>query len=149
MRIILTCISALVLCTSFAQIQNPVQWSYHAKKISDKTYELHATASIEPGWHIYSQTTGKGGPVPTRFIFTQNPLAVLTGTPKELGKPEKVFDKNFNAIVKYYSHKVDFVQTIKLKAAVKTNVTGVVEFMVCNDKNCLPPKKVSFNVSLP
>lgn len=149
MSIILTCIGALVSCVSFAQVQNPIQWSYHIKKISDKTYELHATASINPGWHIYSQATGKGGPVPTTFVFTQNPLITLIGTPKELGKPEKVFDKNFNTMVKYYSRKADFVQTIKLKAAVKTNIAGIVEYMVCNDKNCLPPKKVSFNASLP
>lgn len=149
MKILFVILNFCIAIASIAQIKNPVQWSYSNKKISDKTYELHATATLEPGWHIYSQTTGKGGPVPTSFTFNNNPLVTKTGTVKELGKIEKTFDKNFNTTVKYYGKKVDFVQTVKLKANVKTDVTGEIQYMLCNDKNCLPPKKISFTISLP
>jgi thiol:disulfide interchange protein DsbD len=43
---------------------------------------------------------------------------------------------------------VDFVQTVQVKSAVKTNFAGTVEFMVCNDHECLPPTDVPFTVSL-
>ena len=95
-----------------AQINNPVKWAYTAKKIADKTYELHLTATIDGNWHLYAQDAGVG-PEPTVINFTVNPLINFDGKVKEVGKLEKSFDKNFNSVLKYYGKKVDFVQKIK------------------------------------
>ena len=130
-----------------AQINNPVTWTYTAKKIADKTYELHMTATIGANWHLYAQDAGKG-PEPTTFVFTPNPLVKLDGKVKEIGKQEKSFDKNFNSMLKYYANKVDFVQKIKVKSATATVVKGVVNFMVCNDRQCLPPRDVPFTINI-
>ncbi|MEO6868099.1 MAG: protein-disulfide reductase DsbD domain-containing protein [Ginsengibacter sp.] len=133
----------------FAQIvSNPVEWTATAKKISDKTYEIHLTAEIKDGWHIYSQTTPDGGPIPTSITFTKNPLVINSGIPKEKGKLEKRYESLFGVDVKQYSDKVEFVQVVKLKANVKTNLGIAVEFMVCNDKQCLPPSTKKFTVAL-
>jgi len=59
-----------------------------------------------------------------------------------------VHDQYFNVDVKYFNNKVDFVQTVTLKADAKTSVSGTVEYMVCNDEECLPPKKVPFDLKL-
>jgi thiol:disulfide interchange protein DsbD len=128
--------SFLLLFTNllFAQIQNPVSWTAKAKKIGDKTYEIHLTANINKGWHIYSQTTPEGGPVPTNVSFTKNPLFQLQGAAKEVGKLEQHNEPLFGVDVKQFSNKVDFVQVVKLKANVKTSADVAVEFMVCNDK---------------
>jgi Disulphide bond corrector protein DsbC len=130
-----------------AQINNPVQWTYTAKKIADKTYELHITAAIGDKWHLYAQDAGEG-PEPTKLSFITNPLIALDGKVKEVGKLEKSFDKNFNSTLKYYANKVDFVQKIKIKSAIATVVKGSVSFMVCNDKQCLPPKDVPFSIKV-
>ena len=45
-----------------------VQWTYTAKKIADKTYEVHMSAKIGAGWHLYAQNAGDG-PVSTTFQF--------------------------------------------------------------------------------
>jgi hypothetical protein len=139
----------LVLSAGFAnaQINNPVTWTYTAKKIADKTYELHMTATIGSNWHLYAQDAGKG-PEPTSFVFTPNPLVKLDGKVKEVGKQEQSFDKNFNSTLKYYANKVDFVQKIKVKSATATVVKGVVNFMVCNDRQCLPPRDVPFTINI-
>jgi thiol:disulfide interchange protein DsbD len=139
----------LVLFAGFAnaQINNPVTWTYTAKKIADKTYELHMTATIGGNWHLYAQDAGKG-PEPTTFVFTPNPLVKFDGKIKEIGKQEQSFDKNFNSTLKYYANKVDFVQKVKVKSATATVVKGVVNFMVCNDRQCLPPRDVPFTISL-
>ena len=139
----------LVLFAGFAnaQINNPVIWTYTAKKIADKTYELHMTATIGANWHLYAQDAGKG-PEPTTFVFTPNPLVKLEGKVKEIGKQEQSFDKNFNSTLKYYASKVDFVQKIKVKSATATVVKGVVNFMVCNDRQCLPPRDVPFTINI-
>jgi thiol:disulfide interchange protein DsbD len=54
----------------------------------------------------------------------------------------------FGVDVKYFSGKVDFVQLVKLKSKAKTNFTGSVEFMVCNDQQCLPPATQKFSIAL-
>ncbi|HQW84900.1 MAG TPA: protein-disulfide reductase DsbD family protein [Ferruginibacter sp.] len=130
-----------------AQINNPVTWSYSAKKIADKVYEIHITANIDGNWHLYAQDAGEG-PEPTTFSFTTNPLLSFEGKVKEVGKLEKSYDKNFNSVLKYYAKKVDFVQKVKVKSSVATIVKGSVNFMVCNDRQCLPPRDVPFSVKI-
>ena len=130
-----------------AQINNPVIWTYTAKKVADKTYELHMTATITGNWHLYAQDAGEG-PEPTTFNFTANPLISFDGKVKEVGKMEKSYDKNFNSVLKYYANKVDFVQKIKVKTSIATVVKGTVTFMVCNDRQCLPPKDVPFSINV-
>ncbi|HEU5054568.1 MAG TPA: protein-disulfide reductase DsbD domain-containing protein [Hanamia sp.] len=144
-------ISFLLLFSNilFAQIQNPVEWNATAKKIADKTYEVHLTATIDPGWHIYSQTTPEGGPIATSITFTKNPLVIVSGKTKEVGKLEQHLEPLFGNInVKQFSNKVDFVQLVKLKAPVKTSMNVAVEFEVCNDKQCLPPTTRNLSVAL-
>ena len=105
------------------------------------------TATIGSNWHLYAQDAGKG-PEPTTFVFTPNPLVKLDGKVKEVGKQEQSFDKNFNSTLKYYANKVDFVQKVKVKNTTATVVKGVVNFMVCNDRQCLPPRDVPFTISI-
>lgn len=131
---------------SFAQ--TPTNWSFNAKKINAKTFEIYLTAELEDGWHTYSQFTPDGGPAPTEISFTKNPLVTLTGKAKEVGKMEEHFESLFGVKVKQFSDKVVYVQTINLKAPVKTTVSGKISFMVCNDKECLPPESKNFTLKL-
>lgn len=136
-----------ILLNASAQIENPVEWTYSAKKIGSKQYEVHLTAKIEGKWHIYAQDAGEG-PEPTSFVFNKNPLIKLVGKVNEVGKLEKSFDKNFNSTLKYYNNKVDFVQKISLKSSASTVLKGTVTYMVCNDNKCLPPKDVPFSIKI-
>jgi thiol:disulfide interchange protein DsbD len=133
---------------SFAQVQNPVKWSFTANKTADMTYEIHLTATIANGWHIYSQTTPEGGPSATSILFSKNPLLLVSGDVKEVGKLEKHHEPLFGVDVKQFSDKVDFVQIVKVKGNAKTAVKGSLDFMVCDNKQCLPPQTVEFSVSL-
>ncbi len=128
-----------------AQVNNPVNWTFSAVKIADKIYELHLTASIENKWHLYAQDAGEG-PEPTTIHFTTNPLISFEGNVKEVGKLEKLYEKYFRSVSKYYEKKVDFVQKVKVKSAIATVVKGTVSFVVCNDRQCLPPKEVPFSI---
>ena len=147
-KIILLSVIALVSTFSFAQVKNPVKWSFSSKKIDASTYEVRMTASIDGGWHIYSQTTPDGGPVPTSIEYTKNPLLNLQGSAKETGKMEQRHEELFGVDVKQYSNKVEFVQTVKVKGNIKTTLNGTIEFMTCNDHECLPPTKQSFSIAL-
>lgn len=131
-----------------AQITNPVKWAYRVQKKSDKVYDVVLTATLERPWHIYSQFTPKGGPVPTSISFKNNPLVILDGKAKENGSLKTDHDQNFGVDVKYFGDKVEFVQTVKLRSNAKTSVSGTVEYMICNDEKCLPPTKQNFAVTL-
>ncbi|RYY47251.1 MAG: hypothetical protein EOO06_12825 [Chitinophagaceae bacterium] len=137
----------LLSAAAFAQIENPVKWSYTSKKISDKMYEVSITANLDPKWHIYAQDAGEG-PAPTTISFTKNPLVSTEGKVKEVGSLEKEYDKNFGSVLKFYSSKVTFVQKVKLRANVSTVLKGSINYMVCNDRKCLPPKDVPFSIKL-
>ncbi|HYM93015.1 MAG TPA: protein-disulfide reductase DsbD domain-containing protein [Chitinophagaceae bacterium] len=139
------------LLTGFAASAqlNPVSWDFSAKKTADKTYEIHLTATIQSGWHLYSQTQPEDAiAIPTGITFTANPLVQLNGKAKEIGKMQKFHDSKLGVSANQYSNKVDFVQVVKLKANVKTNIAGGVEFQTCDDEKCLPPKTVNFNIAL-
>jgi len=147
-KIIIAILGLCIGFTSFAQSKNPASFTFQANKKTADTYEVVITAKIDNPWHIYSQNTPKGGPVPTKISFKPNPLVKAVGAIAEKGKQEKIFDKTFNVNVLYYSNSVQFVQTVKVKAGTKTNISGTIEYMVCDDEMCLPPKKVPFEIKL-
>jgi thiol:disulfide interchange protein DsbD len=141
----------LSLLTAFliAEAQNaPCNWSFSAKEMGPDSYEIHCTAVVQVPWHIYSQFTPAGGPVPTKFVFTKNPLYKIGGAAKEEGKMITRHEEVFGVDVKYFEGDVDFVQMVKMKHGAKTNFTGSVSFMVCNDTECLPPKSLKFSIPL-
>lgn len=147
-KIIVVLLSFMFVCNAFSQTKNPVSFTYEAVKKNATTYEIVITANLEKPWHLYSQNTDAGGPVPTKITFKPNPLIKLKGKPAEKGKLVKEKDKNFGVNVMYYGNKVQFVQTVTIKANTKTSISGTIDYMVCDDEKCLPPKKVSFEVKL-
>jgi DsbC/DsbD-like thiol-disulfide interchange protein len=128
----------------FAQILTPVKWSYAAKKISKTEAVLLLKASIDNGWHIYSTQQKDGGPIKTSFTFTPSKDYVINGAIAE-PKPTTKFEQAFKMNVSYFEKAVIFQQKIKLKKD-QTNIKGKIEFMVCNDKQCLPPDDVDFSI---
>jgi thiol:disulfide interchange protein DsbD len=125
-----------------------VKWNFSSKKINDKTYEVKLSAEVDGDYHIYAQNVGVDGPIATSLTFNKNPLIILSGKSKEEGKIIKQYEKVWGGNVNYYEKKVAFVQLVQLKSKVKTTVGGTVEFMVCDDKQCLPPSEVNFKIDI-
>ncbi len=148
MRYFFSLLILLFSLQSQAQIISPIKWNYSAKKISNDIYEIHLTASIQNQWHIYSQFTPDGGPNPTKIIFKKNPLLTQLGKPREKGKLLQKHEEVFDIDVKYFEKKVDFVQKIKVKNNAKTHISGTIEFMACNEQQCLPPTTIGISVQL-
>lgn len=132
----------------FAQSSKQVKWVFTSKKVAEKTYEVHMTATINGNFHMYAQNVGVEGPLPTAFVFTKNPLLQLDGKVKEIGKLVKKYESTWSGNVNYYEKTVNFVQTVKVRGSAKTNLAGKVEFMVCDESKCLPPGEVEFSVAI-
>lgn len=146
-KIILASLFLFSAALTQAQRMNPVNWTFQAVKKADKQYDVILTANVEAPWHIYSQFVKKG-PIPTTIEFKTNPLVQIKGVAKEIGKLEKNFDKNFDAEISYFAGKVQFVQSVTLKVASKTKLSGTIDYTVCNDEKCLPPISIPFEVVL-
>jgi DsbC/DsbD-like thiol-disulfide interchange protein len=137
-------LGVLLSLSASSQILKPVKWSYAAKKTSKTEVTLYLKASIQDGWHMYSQNIADGGPVKTSFSFYPAKDYKLNGKtiePKAITKFEKSFEMN----VSYFEKAVIFQQNIKLTGATAV-VKGTLEFMVCNDQQCLPPETVEFSI---
>lgn len=145
-RLIIIIIALFSLNAVQAQIFDPVKWTFAAKKTGKDEVVLFLKATIDNGWNIYSQHIGEGGPVPTSFNFTPSNDYQLVGEVLE-PTPNKKFEKTFDMQVLYFSKEVVFQQKIKLKKG-QTVVKGAVEFMVCNDQQCLPPDEKTFAITV-
>jgi len=145
MKRILLAIALFTGITSVkAQILNPVKFSYTAKKTKANEYEVRIKATIDPKWHMYSAYNPDAGAGPTILSFTGSEKV---GAVKEVGKMKTAYDKNFKSDQKYFENTVDFVQVVKVKPGA-TKVQGSIEYIVCNDSKCLPPKEVPFEIKL-
>lgn len=130
-----------------AQILEPVKWSFESKKTGDSEYELRFMATMDKGWHLYSQFVPTGGPIPTSFKFDKPVGFMLAGKVSE-PKPLEENDPNFNMVVKYFIKSVVFTQKVKVISDKPVEVKGFLEFMCCNNQNCLPPTEVNYSFKL-
>ncbi len=124
-----------------SQILDPVKWTTSVEKISDTEYKLISKASIESGWHLYSQEVPEGGPIPTTFTFNDaNKTIKIKGSTKE-EEGHIVDDPIFEMKIKFFDNSTIFEQIVEIPKNIKT-ISGIVEFMVCDDTRCLAPKEV-------
>ena len=147
MKKIITILILIISFTTVAQIEDPIEWNTSVEKISDTEYILIATATIEKSWHLYSQNVPENGPIPTTFYFdeTKNSFAKIGKTIEEEG--HTVDDKVFEMKIKFFENTAVFKQKIKLKSEKKT-ILATVEFMVCDDTQCMAPTEVDLEFNL-
>ncbi len=142
-----------LLLTSFLSVLSVpgpvVSWTFEAKEMENGTVAVELTATAEDGWHIYATHLENDlGPIPTSIRFEPSDSYSLDGALQE-PEPVDVFDPNFEMQVQYHSGSPRFVQLITPRAKGSFTVKGEVEFMVCNDKTCLPPEVVTFSLDVP
>lgn len=138
-----------VISWAFSMAQEKeVGWAHNVRKLADRTYEIHITATINTGWHLYSQNAGADMPAPTLITYSKNPLLSLDGKTKEAGKLITKMEHALGSVVNYYEKMVDFVQVVKVKGSAKTNLAGKIEYTLCNDTRCLPPTTYAFSVAI-
>ena len=132
-----------ITSSSFAQLEQPISWSYKAVKISKNEAVLQVKANLKEKWHIYSLAV-KGIAAKTSFDFKTSKDYTLLGKmiePKPIAKYDRILKTNLT----YFENEVTFTQKVKLNKT-PTTVKGTVAFMVCNDKQCLPTDEIAFSI---
>jgi thiol:disulfide interchange protein len=144
--------SSLILFATVVAAQDPVHWtltSDAAKASPGSTVPLNLTAQLDEGWHLYSLTTPKGGPIPTTISIAENPA--VGGFKIFQSSPVRKFDPNFGIDTETFEKEVVFRIPATLKSDAPKgplDLTAQVRYQACNDRLCLPPKKKTATFSL-
>lgn len=127
----------------FAQKLNPVKWSLELQPAAappGSKISARLEAKLDPGWHLYSPTTPRGGPNPTTIHVAENPAVAAFRVFEP--PPKRAFDPNFNLDTETYEGSAAFLIEVELKKdapAGTSELTAEVRYQACNDRECLPP----------
>ena len=145
-RFILSFLLGLALgLRSAAQIQEPVKFKHEWKQLSATEAEIVFTATVDPGWHVYSTDLPDGGPIAATFNTDRLEGAETAAPLEPRGKVVEKMDPLFQMEVKYFEGRTAcFAQRIRLTGGAY-EVTGYLQYGACNDENCLPPTNVEFS----
>jgi thiol:disulfide interchange protein DsbD len=139
---------SLIAASVHAQMKDPVDWSFSKEKLSEGEYELHFKADIDKGWHLYSQNLPEDAtPLPTVFEFEKDEGISLRGKVHEIGvvtEPDPISGNKVN----FFKEEAHFIQKVKATGSGKKELSGSVEYMVCDDSQCLPPTGEEFSFEL-
>ncbi|HIK62696.1 MAG TPA: hypothetical protein EYG01_01670 [Flavobacteriales bacterium] len=149
MKKILVIFFTLISVITSAQILDPVSWSFTQQQLSDNEIELQFNASIEDHWHLYSQHLPEGiDAYPTEFIFiTKEGYQLVDGMIEP--EPIREADPNFdNIILPYFEGEIFFSQKIKILTSNPFTIKGEINFMSCDESQCVFPMPVQFSFNI-
>ena len=146
MKRLLTLLIIFYSVVGFGQIYDPVQWDFSQKKLSNNEIELQLKATIDYPWHMYSQDIDDPM-IATKITFSNSNNFEIIGKTIE-GESIEEFDPTQEMVLKYFEQEVIFSQKIKVTSSKDFNIDGDIYFMVCDDKQCLPPEIVEFSFNL-
>ncbi len=132
----------------WAQRLNPVHWSLVVEPPSappGSRVLVRLTARMDPGWHLYSLTTPRP-PIATTIELAPHPAIV--GFQVYQPAPARKLDPNFNTETETFDREVTFLVDIRLAPDAPAGIvelTTQLRFQACDDRQCLPPRRVSLS----
>ena len=141
-KIISSTILFLIALTAMAQMMDPVHFTSQLKLLKEGEAELVFSATIDPGWHVYSTNLGNDGPIAASFNTVKMEGAEPVGKLQARGSEIKKYDKLFDMELRYFEKAVTFVQKIRFTKP-QYDIDCYVEYGACNDEACLPPSEAS------
>ena len=129
------------------QILDPVKWTSRAEKISDTEFNLIFDGTIQDKWHVYSQFTPDGGPLPIELEFkNQKGNYNLIGKASE-SATKRQYNEVFEVDEVYFSNKVVLTQKVKINNLKGFKIDAKLDYQTCNDV-CINQNK-SFTFIIP
>ena len=134
--------------TVSAQIHDPVAWDFALYDNGDGTLDLDFHATIDAGWHVYSQFLNPfDGPIPTSFTIETEGVTTADSAAAEC-EPHLEYDPNFMMDLLFFEQETHWVHTLSFPGAIPDTVKGYLTFMVCDESKCLPPEDIDFALAL-
>ena len=134
-NLFLTVVVAFMSLVAFAQPLDPVAWKSSVKQEAAGEYTITFKADVEQGWHIYDLGPYEvGGPMATTFVFEGEGFE-LEGNVQANRESKREQNEIYDMEIGYYEGSVEFTQKVKAEAG--TTLSVMVEWMACNDENCV------------
>ncbi len=131
-----------------AQVADPVHWDFSWKQTGDHEAELIFRAKIDKPWHLYSANLPEDGPIPTKPYYKDSTGFSFSGGIIEAIKPVIKYDEGFQMDVGTIERNAEFIQKIIPEGNGPLTISGEIEYQVCDDMNCLPPKQEPFSFTI-
>jgi thiol:disulfide interchange protein len=143
-KIIFLFLISLAFTKGNSQILDPVKWTTKIEKKSQNNFILTFNGVIENDWHMYSQFTPDGGPLPMEVIFkNQKGNFNLIGKAKE-GKTTTAFNDIFGVNETFFIKNAQIKQEIALTNPKISKIEVALNYQVCKDACINLEKKFSF-----
>ena len=142
-KILTTLLAALVTIAVQAQMMDPVHFSSQLKTTGGADAEIIFSATIDPGWHVYSTDMGDDGPISATFNKVKMDGVETVGKMQPRGNIVKQYDKMFGMELRFFENKATFVQKIRFTKP-DYDIDCYLEFGACNDEMCMPPSTCDF-----
>ncbi len=140
-------LALLAFTTTQAQILDPVAWTTKIEKLSENEFNLVFEAKIEPDWHVYSQFTPDGGPLPLEFAFKNAGKDYSLAGKATESKTSRAYNDTFEVDEVFFSNTATLKQKIKVLNVNVTTIDVTLEYQVCKEV-CINQKK-KFTFKLP
>lgn len=147
----LTFVAAQDFNDSEQEFLDPVKWEVSIENESDNRYNILMTATIDEGWHLYSQIQfGEEfeGPIRTEFAYNASDSTYTLVGPTQEPDIKPLFDPVFELDVIYFGDQVTFIQPIDVVNPEGLKIVAEVYYSVCDDEKCLPPDTKTFELDL-
>ncbi len=131
------------LGTISGQIVYPVKWTFSKEDNKNGEYTLVFKANVDPEWHIYSQFTPDGGPLPMVYTFEKSSCFTRIGKVTE-PKPHVDFDSVFMVKVLSFDKEVVFRQKVKITSP-NCIIKGIVDYQACKESCIFKDTSFSFS----
>lgn len=129
-----------------AQILDPAKWTTKIEKKSETNYILTFDVIIENDWHLYSQFTPDGGPLPLEIKFkNQKGNFNLVGKAKE-SKTRTAFNDIFEVNETFFEKKGQIQQEITITNPKLTEIKVDFNYQVCKEVCINVEKNFSFAI---
>ncbi|MFC6876978.1 protein-disulfide reductase DsbD family protein [Flavobacterium myungsuense] len=134
----------LAFAKGYSQILDPVKWTTTIEKKSETIFILTFNGVIEKDWHMYSQFTPDGGPLPLEINFkNQKGNFNLLGKAKE-SKTKTAYNDIFEVNETFFEHKAQITQEIALLNPKIKTIEVELNYQVCKEVCINLEKKLTF-----
>ncbi|WP_432221209.1 cytochrome c biogenesis protein CcdA [Flavobacterium sp. TMP13] len=145
------CVFLFLFLFAFAkgnsQMVEPVKWTSKIEYKSGNSFLLTFEATIEKDWHVYSQFTPDGGPLPLEITFkNQKDNYLVSGKAKE-SKTRTAYNDIFEVNETFFENKAKIEQLITISNPNVKNIQVEFDYQVCKEV-CINSNK-KFNLAIP
>ena len=145
-KLLFILLALLIFTNGFSQILDPVKWKSKTEKISETEFNLILEGKIDAGWHLYSQFTPDGGPIPLGIQYEESAGNYqLVGKTKE-SKTKKEFNTVFEVDEIFFENKVVLTQKVKIINSKIKSIKVVIDYQTCKEVCINLNKKFVFEI---